>query len=89
MALIALAGGCEKRDLRGSSEKSTDGRTYLIVADDNGGGCGPILVDGRPQALGARAPISAGVHSISCGLGGDIKFTVAPGTIFRFDYWGP
>jgi hypothetical protein len=42
MALVA----CNGDKLRGSSIPSNDGRTYLIVADNNGGDCGSIKVDG-------------------------------------------
>jgi len=59
------------------------------VEDDNGGGCGPILVDGKPwpHAIGVAGPIAPDKHSIECG--NDIQFAIRPGTIFRFDYWGP
>jgi len=38
---------CGDGILRGREVKSTDSKPYLVVEDDNGGGCGPILVDGQ------------------------------------------
>ncbi len=43
---IALV-SCDDSNLRGSVTISGDGKTYLAVVDDNGGGCGPIFVDGK------------------------------------------
>ena len=79
----------ENSHLRGSVTPSTDGKTYLTVVDDNGGGCGPILVDGErwPYAIGEAGEISPGVHEIACG--GALKFEIPEGVVFRFDYWGP
>ena len=70
---IGLMGGC-KGELRGKSVRSIDGKTYLVVDDDNGGGCGPILVDGRkwPHPFHSPGPIEPGVHKIECG--GAIEF---------------
>ncbi len=75
--------------LRGSVKPSKDGNTYLIVADDNGGGCGPIKVDGVqwPHAINEAGSIKPGIHKIACG--GEIEFEIPVGTTFRFDYWGP
>lgn len=89
VAVVALAAGCTNRELRGSSEPSDDGLTYLIVQDDNGGGCGPIRLDGRrwPHAIGARGAIAPGPHTIECGT--QVEFRIEAGTTFRFDYWGP
>jgi hypothetical protein len=80
---------CGDHELRGRVELSKDGRTYLVVADDNGGGCGPILVDGKRwlPAIGAPGSIAPGDHTISCG--GDIQFHIDSGKTFHFDYWGP
>ncbi|UHQ20652.1 hypothetical protein LVB87_05785 [Lysobacter sp. KIS68-7] len=87
MALLITA--CSDGDLRGSSERSKDGGTYLVVADDNGGQCGPLLVDGKPWGyrIGEPGPIAPGVHQIFCGVGS--AFDVKSGTVYRFDYWGP
>jgi hypothetical protein len=80
---------CDDGYLRGSVEKSSDGETYLEVVDDNGGQCGPILVDDKvwPYKIGQAGPISPGLHKIECG--GWINFEIPLGVIFRFDYWGP
>ena len=43
---LVAAVGCASRDLRGRSTPSKDGQTYLVIADDNGGKCGPMRVDG-------------------------------------------
>jgi hypothetical protein len=85
---IGLLDGC-KGELRGKSERSVDAKTYLVVDDDNGGGCGPILVDGRnwPHPIHSPGPIEPGVHKIECG--GAIEFEIRQGTTFHFNYWGP
>lgn len=92
IAMPVLCSGCDD-DLRGSSAPSTDGASYFVVADDNGGGCGPILVDGRrwPHAIGERGRIAAGRHRIACGTtsGGDMAVDVPEGVVYTFDYWGP
>lgn len=89
--LVALTGtvGCRDRELRGYSKPSRDGQTYLVVDDDNGGGCGPILVDGKrwPHPIHTPGPIAPGEHVIGCG--GEIRFGIKAGMIFHFDYWGP
>ncbi len=88
-ALLALA--CPARQLRGEVERSPDGQTYLTIADDNGGACGPLEVDGQPwrHAVGERGRIAPGVHRIGCGDGPTLEIEVARGTVFTFDYWGP
>lgn len=75
--------------LRGEVKPSTNGKTYFGVIDDNGGECGPLLLDGKPWslALGEITEIEAGEHTIHCGV--SISFTVPEGVIFKFDYWGP
>ncbi len=85
----ALFVGCDDGFLRGRVEKSTDGKTYLAVVDDNGGHCGPLTVDGKiwPYKINEVGPITPGGHVIDCG--GSISFTVPAGVIFKFDYWGP
>lgn len=87
-AVIALV-GCGDEYLRGSVTKSQDGKTYLSIVDDNGGQCGPIIVDGKvwPYTIGEPGLISPGSHSIECG--GRIDFEIPNGAIFNFDYWGP
>jgi hypothetical protein len=87
--LAVVAASCGDRQLRGTTSASPDGKTYLAVIDDNGGACGPILVDGAvwPHPIGEPGPIDPGVHKIACG--GEIEFTIPAKTVFRFDYWGP
>ena len=84
-----LLSACDDGELRGRTTDSKDGKTYLIVADDNGGQCGPILVDGKvwPHALDAPGAVSPGDHRIACGS--EIEFRIDSGKTFRFDYWGP
>jgi hypothetical protein len=87
-----LGAGCDDGHLRGSVAAASDNGTYLVVADDNGGGCGQIFVDGKPwpHRVGIRGSIEPGVHGISCGSPStDIKFEVPAGVVFTFDYWGP
>ena len=81
--------GCKERVLRGHVVASADGQTYLVVEDNNGGGCGPIMVDGKkwPHPLHVPGIIRPGSHVIACG--GEIGFEIRKGTIFHFDYWGP
>jgi hypothetical protein len=87
-AAVLLA-ACSERPLRGSADPSADGKTYLAIVDDNGGGCGPVKVDGQvwSHRVGEMAPIEPGKHTIECG--GSIAFEIPHGVVFRFDYWGP
>ena len=49
LALLIILFGCDTNGvLRGKELKSFDGLTYLVVENNNGGECGPILVDGSP-----------------------------------------
>ena len=75
--------------LRGHVEPSQDGETYFGVIDNNGGKCGPILVDGKAWEvpLGEVAQIESGEHIIHCGI--SISFVIPNGVVFKFDYWGP
>lgn len=86
---LSVTAACNDGNLRGSVAKSSDGKTYLAVVDDNGGKCGPIIVDGKkwPYKIGEVGPIAPGRHKIECG--GWINFDIPQGVIFRFDYWGP
>ncbi len=86
--VIALA-ACDDGYLRGAVTISSDGKTYLAVVDDNGGGCGPIIVDGIvwPHKIGEAGAIDAGHHKIQCG--GWIEFDIPKGVVFHFDCWGP
>ena len=95
MALsVVLATGCSHGELRGKSVPSADGRTYLVIDDDNGGHCGAMMIDGRrwSHATHSPGPVEPGVHYIKCGadsLDRGIGFEIRPGTTFHFDYWGP
>jgi hypothetical protein len=88
MAAIMMT-ACQECELRGCIVPSTDGQTYLVVDDDNGGACGPIEVDGKPwkHPIHAAGLINPGTHTIACG--GEIGFEIRKGTTFHFDYWGP
>jgi hypothetical protein len=95
---IWLAACSKTSDIRGNWAKSTDGKTYLIVDDDNGGGCGPIYLDGRKwkHPIGKAGEITAGKHTVHCGLppkspeySQGIDFQVQDGVVYRFNYWGP
>ena len=82
--------GCEvQRELRGSVQPSKDGKTYLSIDDDNGGHCGPLLVDGKRWSfpIGEAAEIAPGDHTISCGS--SLEISIQKGTVFRMNYWGP
>jgi hypothetical protein len=86
-AMFLLRG---KTHLRGNAEESPDGKTYLIIADDNGGAaCQRVKVNGQdwPYGLHEKGPIAPGTHSIECG--GKVSIVIPSGTTFRFDYWGP
>ena len=88
--LVAVVTACPgNHDLRGTSQPSADGGTYLIVADDNGGKCGPLLLDGVAWEYGINrsGPVKPGLHHLSCGT--QVEFTIDSGTTFRLTYWGP
>ena len=86
---IALTGCGGDGELRGAVSKSKDGGTYFGVADNDGGSCGQIFVDGKPwpHVLNEIAPISPGHHSIR--ICSEMPFEVKAGTTYLFDYWGP
>jgi len=87
---LALTGcGDQDGELRGAVSKSADGGTYFGVADNDGGGCGPIVVDGKlwPHPLNEIAPIKPGHHEIK--ICSQMPFEVVAGTTYLFDYWGP
>jgi hypothetical protein len=75
--------------LRGSVVPSGDGKTYLAVIDDNGGKCGPMMIDGVkwPYSIGEKGEIEPGWHTIECGM--SMQFEIPDGVEFSFDYWGP
>ncbi len=89
---LAVMAAAACRDLRGWTERSADGKTYLVVDE----GCRPadaLMIDGQrwPHAEHQAGAIAPGVHKIRCGTNadGDIGFAVSRGTTFHFDYWGP
>jgi hypothetical protein len=89
LLLAIMVTSCHETPLRGDSEQSPDGKTYLAIMDRNN--CSQLQVDGKdwPWDEGIRRPISAGVHQISCAGESSIQFTVREGETFNFDYWGP
>jgi hypothetical protein len=92
LLLVATAmTACFREDLRGDSTKSRDGKTYLIIEDDNGGQCGPMKVDDQvwPHAINEAGPITPGTHKIESGESGSVQIEVKPGMTYHFDYWGP
>ena len=81
---------CARKDLRGQSTPSADGRTYLVIAESPG--CATFVVDGKPwpHAIGAPGAVLAGRREISCSDGSNnVQVEVKRGQTFRFDYWGP
>ena len=95
-AAVVLVGGicaaCAHQDLRGSSKRSVDGKTYLVIDDDNGGQCGSLLVDAKPwpHAVHAPGPVAPGLHQVACGSqSNSLSFRVDSGRTYHFDYWGP
>ncbi|MGZ0080077.1 hypothetical protein [Methylomonas sp. YC3] len=88
-SLVIAMVACDDGYLRGSVTISSDGKTYLVVVDDNGCGCGPIIVDGKiwSYMIGEAGLITPGHHKIQCG--GWIEFDIPEGVVFHFDYWGP
>lgn len=76
-------------ELRGRYKPSTDGKTYLVIENNNGGKCGPLYVDKKkwPHDMYHKGEVEPGVHSIECGNWMDVM--VKEGTIYYFDYWGP
>lgn len=93
IATLGLS-ACDDGLLRGSVEASKDGGTYLVIADDNGGSCDAIKVDGKvwPLALERAGSISPGTHVIECSVGNSaagLSIVIPEGMVFTFDYWGP
>jgi hypothetical protein len=76
-------------ELRGRHKPSPDGKTYLVIEDNNGGKCGPLLVDKKVwlNGLNVKGEVVAGQHSIECGSW--MGVTIQEGTTYYFDYWGP
>ncbi|HEU5181450.1 MAG TPA: hypothetical protein VFW45_11700 [Candidatus Polarisedimenticolia bacterium] len=86
---LATLYGCDDRELRGRVEASSDGGTYLVIEDGNGGACGPLRVDGKlwPHTLYETGAIAPGRHEVECGT--RIAIEIEKGTTFHVDYWGP
>ncbi|PKM32119.1 MAG: hypothetical protein CVV08_14250 [Gammaproteobacteria bacterium HGW-Gammaproteobacteria-12] len=76
-------------ELRGRYKPSPDGKTYLVIEHDNGGGCGTLSVDGKPwpYRLNKAGEIAPGTRTIRCGT--EIAIEIKTGNIHYFDYWGP
>ncbi|VXC05724.1 conserved hypothetical protein [Pseudomonas sp. 8BK] len=76
-------------ELRGRYKESSDGKTYLVIEDDNGGQCGPLLVDKKewPYDLNQKGQVEPGEHSIECGTG--MEIIIKEGKTYYFNYWGP
>jgi len=92
LALVLLTvsfTACDDKPLRGDSQRSSDGKTYLAIMNRNN--CSQVRVDGKewPWDEGIHRPISPGIHRISCAGKSPIEFTVRAGETFNFDYWGP
>ena len=88
LALLVGVAACSQIT-RGRVSKSTDGGTYLAVDELDGPACTAVYVDGRlwPHPVGTPARIEPGEHEIKCFA--PIRFSIEPGTVFRFWYWGP
>ena len=86
--LILSVFACKRGDLRGVYQPSKDGKTYLVVADDNGGAC-PLKLDGAKwaHAKGEAGLVRPGRHTLTSCI--DVSFNIKEGTIYTFDYWGP
>ena len=92
LVVLLLTIACSGSELRGKSVSSADGKTYLVVDDDNCGACGQIKVDGVnwPHPIHASGPIAPGIHKIQRGENGSgIEFKLKSGQIRHFNYWGP
>lgn len=92
LAMAFLVGACTHRDIRGSSSPSPDGKTYLVIDDDNGGHCGGLLIDDNAwqHALHAAGQVQPGVHQVACGEPSNgLAVRVDSGTTYHFNYWGP
>ena len=89
ITFVLFLSGCDDGHLRGKVTESSDGETYFAVIDNNGGHCGPILLDGIEwiHPVGEKAKIIPGRHTIKCGS--TISFEVPSGVLYEFDYWGP
>lgn len=89
LIVLLCSGACGKRNLRGWWRASEDGKTYLVIDDDNGGKCGSLIFDRQvwPHPIGERGQVEPGAHRLACPL--EIEFNIEPATEYHFDYWGP
>lgn len=76
-------------ELRGRYKASLDGKTYLVIEDNNGGGCGPLYVNKKiwSHKLNKKGEVISGTNSIECGT--KMSIIIKEGTTYYFDYWGP
>ena len=88
LTLLVAVAACSQIT-RGKISKSTDGKTYLAVDELDGPACTAVYVDGKlwPHPVGTLGAIESGEHEIKCFA--PIRFSIEPGTVFRFWYWGP
>jgi len=86
--IITLFFHCTEKNLRGKPLPSKDGKTYLIIENDDGGEC-TLFLDGRKWNYPKNKPglVSPGKHVLKCWI--DVTFLIEEGTTFHFDYWGP
>ena len=94
VGLFTLFHGCTRRDLRGWWKASDDGKTYLVIEDNEGEGLhkgtrNQCTLDDHiwPYQIGERGEIAPGVHEVACPA--KVSFKVQAGTEYHFDYWGP
>jgi hypothetical protein len=88
LVLLAAVAACSQVT-RGKVSKSSDGNTYLAIDELDGPACTAVYVDGKPwpHPVGMAGAIEPGEHEIKCLA--PIRFSIEPGTVFRFRYWGP
>ena len=83
---------CRNRNLRGWWKDSSDGKTYLVIKDDDEGSGdegNQCFLDGEPwpHKVGERGEIEPGNHEVGCPA--KVGIVVRRGTEFHLDYWGP
>lgn len=76
-------------ELRGRYKSSQDGKTYLVIEDNNGGQCGPLLVDKKEwqHDFNVKGEVEPGEHIIECGT--SVGIIIKGSSTYFFDYWGP
>ena len=83
---------CRNRNLRGWWRATSDGKTYMVIDDDDrgtGADGNQCYLDGKPwpHKVGERGEIEPGEHEVGCPA--NVGFVVQPATEFHLDYWGP